>query len=98
MGKVYAYGDASNTATRVFLSEFSKQFNTFFGVRHKIETLKYFDYQCPYSGESIDGSNYIEDHIIPFNKGDCGLHLYGNVLLVTAEANKAKHSKPLAEI
>ncbi len=89
------YGDAQNIAVRVFLNQFSKKFNTFFDDEYKQKTLKYFNYQCPYSGEDISDGNFVMDHIVPFNRECCGLHVYGNILLVTKEANKNKHHHSL---
>lgn len=91
------YGDAQNIAVRVFLNQFSKKFDTFFSDEYKQKTLKYFDYKCPYSGEDISAGNFVMDHIVPFNRECCGLHVYGNILLVTKEANKNKHHRSLEE-
>ncbi len=91
------YGDAQNIAVRVFLNQFSKKFPTFFNKEYKRKTLEYFNYKCPYSGEDISGGNFVKDHVVPFNRECCGLHIYGNVLLVTREANKNKHHRLLDE-
>ena len=37
------------------------------------------------------------DHIIPFNRELCGLHVYGNILVVSPKANKLKHKQPVEE-
>jgi hypothetical protein len=91
------YGDAQNTAIRVFLKQFSKKFNTFFSDDLKQKTLEYFNYKCPYSGDDISDGKFVMDHIVSFNRECCGLHIYGNILLVTKEANNAKHHQPVED-
>ena len=93
----YEYGDAQNSSVRVFLNQFSKKFSTFFDDQYKQKTLEYFDYKCPYTGEDISGGKCVKDHVIPFNKDECGLHLYGNILLVTHASNSKKGRKSVDE-
>lgn len=92
----YEYADAQNIAVRSFLYKFSKNFQ-FFDSEYQEKTLEYFNYRCPYTGELLTKENMAKDHVIPFNKESCGLHLYGNVLLVTKKANSAKASKTLKD-
>ena len=92
----YELADAQNYAVRVFLYQFSKQFK-FFTYEYREKTLKYFDYRCPYTGIKITYQNSERDHIIPSNKESCGLHLYGNVLIVSKDANRRKGNKPIEE-
>jgi len=94
----YEYGDAQNIAVRVFLYQFSKGFDLFFDKNGwKQKTLEYFDNKCPYTGVPLSKGNMDEDHIIPFNREHCGLHLYGNVLIVSREANRLKHGQSIEE-
>lgn len=91
----YEYGDAQNSAVRVFLNQFSKRFDTYFDTKWRRKTKEYFDNLCPYTGEQLDDEHL--DHIIPFNKEHCGLHIYGNLLVVSSKANKLKHNRLIEE-
>lgn len=91
----YEFGDAQNSAVRTYLYQFSKKFK-FFDKNYKKLTLEYFDNKCPYTG--VDISKYgVMDHVIHFNKEYCGLHVYGNILIVAKDANAQKHGLPLEE-
>ena len=92
----YEYGDAQNIAVRCFLNQFSKNFQ-YFDEYYKNQTLEYFDYKCPYTGVELTSSNMVKDHVIPFNKKSCGLHVFGNVLIVDKKANSDKSSKSIEE-
>lgn len=92
----YEYGDAQNMAIRCFLNQFSKNFN-YFDKNYELKTLEYFNYKCPYTGVALTSANMVKDHVIPFNKDCCGLHVYGNVLIVDRKANNDKSSKNLEE-
>ena len=92
----YEYGDAQNIAVRCFLNQFSKNFQ-YFDEYYKNKTLEYFDYKCPYTDVELTSANMVKDHVIPFNKKSCGLHVFGNVLIVDKKANSDKSSKSLEE-
>ena len=92
----YEYGDAQNMAIRCFLNQFSKNFN-YFDKNYELKTLEYFNYKCPYTGVTLTSANMVKDHVIPFNKDCCGLHVYGNVLIVDKKANSDKSSKSIEE-
>ncbi|MBR7118453.1 MAG: hypothetical protein IKC84_03690 [Helicobacteraceae bacterium] len=92
----YEYGDAQNIAVRCFLNQFSKNFE-YFNESHKNQTLEYFDCKCPYTDVELTSANMVKDHVIPFNKKSCGLHVFGNVLIVDKKANSDKSSKSLEE-
>ncbi len=92
----YEYGDAQNIAVRCFLNQFSKNFQ-YFDEYYKNKTLEYFDYKCPYTDVKLIPANMVRDHVIPFNKKSCGLHVFGNVLIVDKKANSDKSSKSLEE-
>ncbi len=93
----YEYGDAQNTAVRVLLYQISKKHN-FFDSYYKEKTLQYFNYKCPYTNLDLTTENKPEmDHIIPANKNSCGLHIYGNILIVARKANLAKGNQSIEE-
>ena len=92
----YEYADAQNIAVRCFLNNFSKNFN-YFNEYYKNKTLEYFDYKCPYTDVELTSANMVKDHVIPFNTKSCGLHIFGNVLIVDKNANSRKSSKSLED-
>ena len=60
-------------------------------------TLDWFDGRCAYSGEELVEVEIDRDHAIPMSRAHCGLHLYGNVLPATREANGRKAGKHYRE-
>lgn len=89
-------GDAANTFIRVILSDAG----TILGGITEDEweqTLAYFNGRCAYTGAKLIEGHVERDHAIPMNREHCGIHLYGNVLPATKEANRQKASKPYYE-
>ena len=98
VAKGVAFGDVSNQAIRNVLTEISKNINGGITELEMEETMKYFNWECPYTGRSLkksienkDGS-YVTDHICSQNKDLCGLNLKGNLVIVDKKANSAKGS------
>ena len=54
------------------------------------ETLEWFDGRCAYTGERLADGETERDHAIPMNRTHCGLHLYGNLVPATREADRRK--------
>ena len=84
-------GDAANAFVRVILSDAG----TMLGGLTEGEwrrTLDWFGGRCAYTGEELVDGRTDRDHAIPMNRTHCGLHLYGNVLPVTTDANRRKAS------
>ena len=82
-------GNAANAFVRVILSEAGAQLGGLTDQEWN-RTLDWFGGRCAYTGEALPDSR---DHAIPMNRTHCGLHLYGNVLPATMEANQRKHAK-----
>ena len=85
-------GDAANTFVRVILSDAGAKL----GGLTKQEwdrTLAWFGGRCVYTGEALLDGRMARDHAIPMNRAHCGLHLYGNVVPATTEANGKKADK-----
>ena len=95
-------GDAANEFVRVLLSD-AGELAGGLDAKQWDKTLKFFDYRCAYTGESVakdkessrrDGVPLaVQEHAIPINKDHCGLHLYGNVVPATVKANGKKGDK-----
>ena len=82
-------GDAANAFVRVLLSDAGELAGGLSDDEWD-KTLRYFDNRCAYSGEEITKESAEQEHAIPINREHCGLHLYGNVLPATTQANRAK--------
>lgn len=88
-----------NDFVRWMLSEISKAVSSSNkSIRPKTKqkefALQEFGYKCPYTGEDISDEEKIElDHIIPFNKEHCGLHLRGNLAATSRAINNEKKSQ-----
>lgn len=95
-------GDAANAFVRVLLSD-AGELAGGLDAKQWDKTLKFFDYRCAYTGESVakdkessrrDGVPLaVQEHAIPINRDHCGLHLYGNVVPATVKANGKKGDK-----
>jgi len=85
-------GDVANLFIRNILCDISEELGGFTEKNEK-DTLKYFDYKCPYTDVDLHNINYVHDHLIPHNKQCCGLYIFGNIILTTNEVNNRKHAK-----
>ena len=72
------------------------------------DTNKFFNYECPYTGKDlsvaianrlagIPDSSIAIDHIVPQNREQCGLNVYGNLVWVDSKANGRKGGKDYKE-
>lgn len=82
-------GDAANAFVRVILSDAG----TLLGGLSEAEwqtTLEWFDGRCAYTDQVLGDGAAERDHAIPLNRTHCGLHLFGNVVPTTKDANRRK--------
>ena len=84
--------DAANIFVRNLLCDMSEELGGFKEHDWK-KTLKYFDKRCAYTGVKLSEKKTVIDHLIAHNRQECGLHLYGNLIPATREANAAKSNK-----
>lgn len=89
-------GDVANLFIRCLLSDAGLQLGSF-NKKDWENTLRYFDYKCAYTGEPLTENTAVMDHLIPHNKTSVGLHLYGNIIPCTAQANATKRHLTLEE-
>lgn len=90
------YSDAANTAVRSFLTKvgeyyFGRTFNT--GSENGKEIWNdiknnIFNNKCGYCGEKT--SKLQIEHLIMFNRDQCGLHHPGNIIPCCADCNKRR--------
>ncbi len=84
--------DAANIFVRNLLCDMSEELGGF-KEQDRIKTLKYFEQRCAYTGEKLSEKKTVMDHLISHNRQECGLHLFGNLIPSTREANAAKSNK-----
>ena len=82
-------GDAANVFVRVILSDAGALLGGLTDDEWRA-TLDWFDGRCAYTNEELPEGRAEQDHAVPMNRKHCGLHLYGNVLPATREANRRK--------
>ena len=85
-------GDAANTFVRVILSDAGTLLGGLTETEWKT-TLDWFEGRCAYTDDVLRKDQVGRDHAIPMNRKHCGLHLFGNVLPATREANRRKAGK-----
>lgn len=96
--------DISNSAIRIFLQDVGKFYDKARGYEpfgpkqaQRDELLDFFDHQCCFCGLGIDRSSLSQDHLIPMNKKDLGLHAWGNVVPCCKGCNSEKQQRPWQE-
>lgn len=82
-------GDAANAFVRVILSDAGAKLGGLTEADWD-RTLNWFGGRCAYTGVELINGRMDRDHAIPMNRTHCGLHLYGNVVPATKEANRQK--------
>lgn len=97
--------DIANTAVRIFLQDFGAAYDEMRGLpryvkaKHFAEVRQFFGERCCYCGvEFGSGHKAVEDHLVPLNQTDLGLHAWGNVVPACAACNAAKQARPWHEI
>ena len=88
--------DSANSFVRNLLCNIGEVLGGFSDSDLK-KTRKYFNNCCPYTGCKLTAKNSVLDHVIPLNRANCGLHLYGNIVPSSRQANDGKHSKNFEE-
>ena len=82
-------GDAANAFVRVILSDAGAKLGGLTEWEWE-RTLDWFEERCAYTREALLNGRSERDHAIPMNRTHCGIHLYGNVLPVSTNANRQK--------
>lgn len=103
-GRGIQLGDVANSAIRNILTALGNDLYGKFDWEKQEETLKFFDYYCPYTGRLLVDPKTNEwigdialDHIVPINKDECGLNVMGNFLVVDKKANGEKGKKTVED-
>lgn len=92
-----AQSNIANTAVRMFLQDMGVAYDQDRGLepyakrRHFAGLQEFFDNRCCYCGvEFGPGNPAVEDHLIPINKTDLGLHAWGNIVPACRDCNARK--------
>jgi hypothetical protein len=93
-----ARSDIANFAVRIFLHEMGVAYDQERGLdpykkpKHFKEVQDFFGGRCCYCGVEFTAERPpVEDHLIPTNKKDLGLHAWGNIVPACRECNAKKH-------
>ena len=96
--------DIANSAIRIFLQDVGKFYDQARGfepfvpkVAQKQELLDYFGHCCCFCGCEITAKSLSQDHLIPMNKANLGLHAWGNVVPCCKACNNEKQQRPWRE-
>lgn len=82
-----ARSDIANTAVRIFLQDFGAEYDTLRGkekyakAKHLPEIAEFFGNRCCYCGMEFElGQPAVQDHLVPLNRTNLGLHAWGNIV------------------
>lgn len=99
-----AKSDVANTALRIFLQEMGAAYDEERGLppykraRDLPLIAEFFDGRCCYCGIPFDPAEpVVQDHLVPMNKTDLGLHAMGNVVPACAACNARKQGRDWRE-
>ena len=82
----------ANTALRIFLQEMGEVYDRkrgrepYNGKKDFAEIRRFFDDRCCYCGEELRAGYEAQDHLIPTNRENLGLHAWGNVVRLAVRA------------
>jgi 5-methylcytosine-specific restriction endonuclease McrA len=100
-----AKSDIANTAVRIFLQDFGGEYDAvrdlpkYAKAKHLPEIAEFFGNRCCYCGAEFGpGTPAVQDHLIPLNRTDLGLHAWGNIVSSCASCNAFKQGKPWHEV
>lgn len=92
--------DIANTALRIFLQEMGAAYDEergrppYRGGRHFEEIKQFFGGRCCYCDVEFSATTpAVQDHLVPMNQADLGLHAWGNVVPACQSCNAAKQRK-----
>ncbi len=96
--------DIANTATRIFLQEFGvaydviREMEPYVKAKHFKVIREFFGDRCCYCGVDLSSVATAQDHLIPLNQKDLGLHAWGNVVPSCATCNALKQGRAWHEV
>jgi 5-methylcytosine-specific restriction endonuclease McrA len=95
----------ANTAARIFLQDFGAAYDDARGLpryaksKHFSEVRAFFGERCCYCGADFGPqTRAVEDHLVPLNRKDLGLHAWGNIVASCAQCNELKLGRPWHQV
>ena len=92
--------DLANTALRIFLQEMGEAYDDrrgrtpYRGGKDFIEVKTFFENKCCYCGVEFSATvPAVQDHLVPMNKTELGLHAWGNVVPACHGCNAKKQGR-----
>lgn len=89
--------DIANTAMRIFLAQMGKGYDlqrelpVYAKAKHFPDVMEFFGDKCCYCDAVFgSGSRAVQDHLVPINQRDVGLHAHGNVVASCDDCNGSK--------
>jgi HNH endonuclease len=88
--------DIANTALRIFLQEMGAAYDEergqrpYRGAKDFTTVKEFFGGRCCYCDVDFETTPAVQDHLIPMNKTDLGLHAWGNVVPACQACNAKK--------
>lgn len=91
-----SFADVPNRIVRLFLQEAGHQYDVNRGYppfrRLTPALLERFDGSCAYCGRPA--APLVEEHLVPINRTEVGLHAWGNIVPACKPCNDIKAAKP----
>jgi hypothetical protein len=84
-------------AIRIFLQDMGRAYDEerglvpYNGPKHFATVREFFEERCCYCGRGFESTAAHQDHLIPVNKTDLGLHAWGNIVPACQPCNAKKH-------
>src|SRR5256714_4262867 len=91
--------DIANTALRIFLQEMGAAYDEERGLpryesrKHFADVRAFFDERCCYCGAKLVTNRVAQDHLVPMNKANLGLHAWGNIVAACQDCNAKKQGR-----
>ena len=91
--------DIANTALRIFLQEMGAAYDEerglapYKGAKDFAQIKEFFGGRCCYCNADFAATPAVQDHLVPMNKADLGLHAWGNIVPACQACNAAKQRK-----
>ena len=91
--------DIATTALRIFLQEMGTAYDTERGFapydgKRDFQTVRtFFGDRCCYCGAQLTTGQIAQDHLVPMNKTNLGLHAWGNSVPACSPCNASKQGK-----